>query len=148
AGPVISGVSVGGIGSNTATVTWNTDVPATAQIEYGTTIGYGTTSQVDTALLTGHTQILNGLAGGTLYHFRVHSKDGNGNETVSNDATFTTTGLTDTTPPVVSITAPANGLTASGTITVSAAATDNVGVAGVQFLLDGAAAGAEITVPP
>ena len=37
----------------------------------------------------------------------------------------------DTTRPTVSMTSPANGSTVSGTITVSAAASDNVGVAGV-----------------
>src|SRR5262252_2215555 len=39
----------------------------------------------------------------------------------------------DTTPPSVSLGAPANGATVSGTVTVSASASDNVGVAGVQF---------------
>ena len=44
----------------------------------------------------------------------------------------------DTTPPTVSITAPATGATVSGTaVTVLATAADNVGVAGVQFKLDG-----------
>ena len=42
-------------------------------------------------------------------------------------------GGSDTTPPTASITAPANGATVSGTITVSANASDDVGVAGVQF---------------
>ena len=51
-------------------------------------------------------------------------------------------------PLSVSITAPANGATVSGTVTVSASAGNNVGVAGVQFLLDGAALGAEVTAPP
>jgi len=41
----------------------------------------------------------------------------------------------DTTPPTVSITAPANGATVAGTVTVGANATDNVGVVGVQFKL-------------
>src|SRR6266404_1307660 len=44
----------------------------------------------------------------------------------------------DTTPPTVALTAPANGATVSGSsVTVSASASDNVGVAGVQFKLDG-----------
>jgi probable HAF family extracellular repeat protein len=47
--------------------------------------------------------------------------------------------------PSVSITAPASGAMASGTITVSASATDNVGVVGVQFKLDGANLGTEVT---
>src|SRR6266480_7807314 len=42
----------------------------------------------------------------------------------------------DTTPPTVSITSPASGSTVSNTITVTAGASDNVGVSGVQFILD------------
>ncbi len=54
----------------------------------------------------------------------------------------------DIVPPTVSITAPASGSPVTGTITVSANATDNVGVVGVQFKLDGANLGAEVAVPP
>lgn len=53
----------------------------------------------------------------------------------------------DTTPPAVALTAPAAG-TVSGNVTVSANATDSGGVAGVQFLLNGAPIGAEDTVAP
>jgi len=54
----------------------------------------------------------------------------------------------DSVPPTVSLTAPVNGSTVAGSISVMASAADNVGVAGVQFLLDGAALGAEVTVSP
>ena len=54
----------------------------------------------------------------------------------------------DTTAPAVTMTAPAAGATVSGTVTVSANASDNTGVAGVQFLLDGAPLGAEDTAAP
>jgi hypothetical protein len=57
-------------------------------------------------------------------------------------------GTSDTTPPTVSLTAPANGATVSGTITVSATATDNIGVAGVQFRLNGNTLGTEDTTDP
>lgn len=58
-------------------------------------------------------------------------------------------GPPDTTPPAVSITAPANGATVSGAaVPVSASASDNVGVVGVQFKLDGVNLGAEDTTPP
>ncbi len=53
----------------------------------------------------------------------------------------------DITSPVVSITAPAAG-TVSGTINVTANASDNTGVAGVQFLLDGVNLGAEDIAAP
>src|SRR5213595_1111325 len=54
----------------------------------------------------------------------------------------------DVTPPTVSITAPTAGATVAGNVTVSASASDNAGVAGVQFKLDGANLGAEVSVPP
>ena len=55
----------------------------------------------------------------------------------------------DTTPPNVMMTSPANGATVSGTaVAVSASASDNVVVAGVQFKLDGANLGAEVTASP
>ena len=55
------------------------------------------------------------------------------------------TGPPDTTPPTVAVTAPAGGTTVSGTVTVTAAANDNLAVAGVQFKLDGNPLGAEDT---
>jgi Bacterial Ig domain len=51
-------------------------------------------------------------------------------------------------PPTVSMTAPAFGSTVSGTTTVSATASDNAGIAGVQFKLDGVNLGAEVTSAP
>src|SRR5439155_1249926 len=54
----------------------------------------------------------------------------------------------DTTPPTVALTAPTPGANVSGTVTVSATATDNVGVVGVQFKLDGTNLGAEVTAAP
>ena len=57
-------------------------------------------------------------------------------------------GTTDSTAPTVTITAPAASATVSGSVTVTADAADNVGVAGVQFKLDGANLGAEDTASP
>jgi Bacterial Ig domain/Right handed beta helix region len=50
--------------------------------------------------------------------------------------------------PAVSLTVPMQGATVTGTITVAANASDNAGIAGVQFRLDGANLGAEVTVAP
>src|SRR5690349_7415792 len=50
---------------------------------------------------------------------------------------FTVQAQTDTTPPTVSITSPTPGAIVSGVILVSASASDNVGVVGVQFKYDG-----------
>jgi len=49
----------------------------------------------------------------------------------------TTPAATDTTPPATSVTSPANGATVSGTVTVNATASDNVGVTQMQILIDG-----------
>ncbi|HLO04035.1 MAG TPA: Ig-like domain-containing protein [Symbiobacteriaceae bacterium] len=53
----------------------------------------------------------------------------------------------DTTAPTVSITAPTAGATVSGTTTVSASASDNVGVTKVEFYLDGALQSTDTTSP-
>src|SRR6185295_1893464 len=72
------------------------------------------------------------------------ARDGGGNTTPSTAVSVTVNN--DVMPPTVSMTAPSGGSTVTGTaVTVSASAADNVGVAGVQFLLDGAALGAEVT---
>jgi hypothetical protein len=54
----------------------------------------------------------------------------------------------DGSAPTVSVSAPANGATVSGTINVTASASDNVAVTGVQFKLDGQNLGAEDTAAP
>ncbi len=54
----------------------------------------------------------------------------------------------DGTAPTVSITAPANAATVSETVSVTATASDNIGVVGVQFTLDGTNLGSEDTVAP
>ena len=57
-------------------------------------------------------------------------------------------GIPDTSPPTISITSPLPGAAVGSTITISASANDNVGVVGVQFLLDGASLGSEVIIPP
>lgn len=54
----------------------------------------------------------------------------------------------DTQAPTVSVTSPSFGSNVSGIQTVSATASDNVGVVGVQFKLDGSSLGVEDTSSP
>src|SRR2546425_2644957 len=54
----------------------------------------------------------------------------------------------DTSPPTVTLTSPTSGSTVSGPIEVRATASDDVGVAGVQFKLDEADLGGEDTTAP
>ncbi|PYS95480.1 MAG: hypothetical protein DMF50_08675, partial [Acidobacteria bacterium] len=58
------------------------------------------------------------------------------------------TGSSDTTAPATAITAPAGGSSLAGITAIAATATDNVGVAGVQFRLDGANLGSEVPSAP
>jgi hypothetical protein len=147
--PTISAVTVSSITQTSATVTWTTNETADSQVKYGTTTSYGQTTTLNTSLVTSHSVNVTGLTAGTLYHYQVVSKDSSGNSANSADATFTTQSAGgDTTPPTVSITAPASGTTVNGTTTLTANASDNVGVVGVQFKVDGANVGAEDTAAP
>src|SRR5580765_6127319 len=82
------------------------------------------------------------------YNLTAVARDAAGNTRTSAAVTVTIANAPpppppDTTRPTVSITSPANGATVKGTVSVSANASDNVGVVGVQFFGDGVALGAE-----
>ena len=94
--PVISSVQSSGITTTGATITWTTDITSTSQVEYGLTTSYGSSSPLDSNLVTSHSVTLSGLAQSTTYHYRVRSTKGSGTAT-SGDYTFTTLG-----PPAIS----------------------------------------------
>src|SRR3989442_11080522 len=95
---------------------------------------------VDVGNQTSYT--LSGLLEGQIYYFAATAYTVSHNESgFSNEVSKA---IADVTPPTVSLTTPAAGATISGTVTVSTSATDNVGVVGVQFTLDGANLGAEV----
>lgn len=92
----------------------------------------------------------NGLLPSTSYSYTVSAFDQAGNQSgVSASVSTTTSAVTqDIFPPVVMITSPAASSTVSGMVTITANATDNSGVAGVQFLLNGTNFGTEVTSAP
>lgn len=63
------------------------------------------------------------------------------------DTPPTTTPTGDVTNPTVSITSPAGGASVSGSVTISANASDNTGVSYVLFTVDGASAGTDYSSP-
>ncbi len=73
------------------------------------------------------------------------ARDAAGNNATSSAITVNVNN--DVTSPAVSITSPTGG-NISGTITVTANASDNVGVTGVQFLLNGTNLGSEDLTAP
>jgi poly(hydroxyalkanoate) depolymerase family esterase len=68
--------------------------------------------------------------------------DAAGNTASSSPLTVTVTGgISDTTAPTVSITFPTAGATVAGAVTITAIASDDIGVTKVEFLIDGAVVG-------
>ncbi|MDD8017356.1 MAG: fibronectin type III domain-containing protein [Bacteroidota bacterium] len=57
------------------TVSWKTNKPARSQVDYGTTINYGTTSPLDSAFAVIHSVTIYGLQASCDYHVRVRSID-------------------------------------------------------------------------
>ncbi len=82
--------------------------------------------------------------GAGTWYIMVRSYSGTGSYTLTVTLTY---GSGDTTAPTVSITAPTNGATVSGTTTISASASDNVGVSKVEFYIDGSLKGTDTSSP-
>jgi hypothetical protein len=92
------------------------------------------------------------LSAGT-HTWQIIGFDENGNRGQSEVRTVVATsgggGNTDNTRPTVAVTQPGNNATLSGGgVTISASASDNVGVSGVQFRVNGANVGPEKTAVP
>ncbi len=66
-------------------------------------------------------------------------------DTAKNTAASSVSVIMDTTPPTVSLTAPTTGSSVNGTVTITANASDNAGINGVQFALDGVNLGSAVT---
>ena len=152
--PVISNIVLSGISSTGATIAWSTNEASDSQVEFGITTSYGQTTNPNLSLVTSHTVALTSLSANTFYYFRVKSKDAAGNLTTSAGQTFATTNAPDITAPIVSITAPTSGATVSGTITLSATASDPVvsdqvtsGLSNVVFKIDGTTIGTDTAAP-
>ncbi|UPT75903.1 MAG: Ig-like domain-containing protein [Elusimicrobiota bacterium] len=140
--------------ASSAVVTWGTDRPAVGQAEWGETEAYGITTPLETQPSSSHSASLNGLARGRTYHYRVRARTAAG-EAVSSDYTIGVPSEPGAPPPGADskapsavIMTPSAGPPVAGVVAVSANATDDVGVATVQFLLDGAALGPALSSSP
>src|SRR5207245_2819009 len=98
--PLISTVSASSISSAGALITWATNKASDSQVEYGLTMAYGSSTPLNSSLLTAHAVTLTGLLANTPYHYRVKSRDTAGNLATSADFTLTTLiAVPDLTPP-------------------------------------------------
>jgi chitodextrinase len=98
------------------------------------------------ATTTGTSFSHTGLTTGATYNYRVSAYDA-----VPNHSAWTAVVAAqprDTAAPAVSLTSPQQNAKLKGTLTITANATDNVGVAGVQFQYNGVNFGAEDTSAP
>jgi hypothetical protein len=140
--PVVQSAS-----ANSATLQWAANSEsdlAGYKVYQGTTAGsYG--PAIDAG--NGTTYIASNLQPGLTYYFAVTAHDTSGNESPPSDevSRYIVDSSLDVTPPSISLTSPASGATLSDPVTITATATDNIGVVGVQFQLNGTDLGAEDT---
>ncbi len=120
-----------------------TDNVAVAQVEF---LVDGVVLATDSAAPYSTTWDTDLVAVGT-HVLTARATDLSSNVGTSAPVTVTVAPPPDTTPPVVSITAPADGSTVSGIVTISANATDNVAVAQVEFLVDGVVLATDSVAP-
>ena len=78
-------------------ISWTTDEPTTAQVEYaeGTGTTYSQKTQEDSNLTLNHLVVITGLSPSKVYHLRAISKDSSGNVTTSIDTVTITPKATD-----------------------------------------------------
>ena len=76
----------------TAVITWDTDEASDSLVGYGLTRNYGDFNDKSDLFVTNHKVTLENLELGKAYHYRVRARDAEGNETSSEDFTFTVAG--------------------------------------------------------
>ncbi len=86
--PVISGVTVTPELGNAALVSWSTNEPADARVDYGTSPSALTNQATSGGFTTSHALGLNGLTALTTYYYRVTSADAAGNSASSAIGSF------------------------------------------------------------
>ncbi len=79
--------------TSTSQVVWTTNVPADSAVDYGTSTSYGSSTPVDSAMVTSHQVTLSGLAASTTYYYQVRSSDSKNNHGNSGGHTFKTSGF-------------------------------------------------------
>ncbi len=149
--PSAPGTLTATAGASSAALSWGAATDNVGVTKYdvyrSTTAGFTPSVANRIAQPTGTSYSDTGLAAGT-YHYKVAAEDAAGNIGAASNEATATVAPPDTTPPTVSITAPSGGSSVNGLVTVTANASDNQSVAGVQFRVDGHDVGAEDTASP
>lgn len=134
---IISDITVTNITENSANINWNTDQLASSVVNYG----LSTTALLKAGapgFVTNHVVTLQNLQPGSLYYFRVSSKDATGSSSSSPFQTFNTVaGAPDTIPPSVPTNLSASAASSSQINLSWNASTDNIGVTGYTIYRNG-----------
>lgn len=130
-----NGASVSGTVQVTATASDNVGVSKVDFFIDNTLVGTDTASPYayswNSAASTNGTHVL-----------KARASDAAGNTATSASISVTVTGgISDTTPPAVSLTFPTAGATVAGAVDITATASDDTGVTKVEFLVDGTVVG-------
>lgn len=96
--PSITSVSSGSPGTNSASITWSTlGEVSTSQVQYNTSGTFGACAgdctTLNLSMVNAHSVGISNLNSGTLYYYRVRSKDAAGNESISGNFSFTTSSV-------------------------------------------------------
>ncbi len=87
------------------------------------------------------TATISGLNSANAYYFAVTTLDSSGNESAYSNI------VTVAEYPTVSVTAPANNSSVSGTVSVTASASDSIGVSKVEFYVNGTLQSTDVSTP-
>jgi hypothetical protein len=115
----ITNVLTGPATTSSSQVDWTTNVPADSAVDYGTSTVYGSSTPVDSAMVTSHQVVLSGLAPGTVYYYQVRSTDSKSNNVHSGGHSFKTSGGS----PSITTQPTSQTVTAGQTASFSVAAT-------------------------
>ncbi len=86
---LISNITIEVLKDSSVTISWDSTSAGTSVIEYGIDTSYGNSTSED-VLSYYHVQQITGLVAGTLYHYRIRTKEYDNTESISVDYTFTT----------------------------------------------------------
>jgi chitodextrinase len=127
-----TGVSASATAPNSVNLTWNAASDNVNVTGYNLFRNNGLLATVGAVTTYTDTPVSPGFT----YNYQVQARDAAGNVSALS-AVGTVTTPADTTPPTVTLTGPADGITVNANVVISADAMDNVGVEDVDFLVDG-----------
>jgi peroxiredoxin len=128
---VIASLHYDGISDEGVNITWETNIPASSEVEYGISDALGYVTGADSELTTEHMVTINGLEPETTYYFVATAKSKNDQQVVHSEiGTFTTLVPPDNTAPVISDVNPSDVSDIDASITWK---TDEASTAKVEY---------------